>query len=96
MSLTSITSDPPVTRNLATVPSSPSDARSSQSSAKMLLSPIETARVLGMSKSKLYALWREDPVNAPPSFHIGKSRYCSLASLHDWIMKTETRARRNH
>lgn len=51
----------------------------------MLLKPAEVARKLGWSKSKLYALWRDDPENAPPSFMCGGGRYVSAAELIEWI-----------
>lgn len=59
--------------------------------AQMLLSPADTAQMLGMSKSKLYALWRNEPENAPPAFCVGKNRYCSRASLLEWIIAAEGR-----
>ncbi len=51
----------------------------------LLYSPKQTAEALGWSKSKLYALWKDDPANAPPSFIIGGNRYVSISALHQWI-----------
>lgn len=51
----------------------------------LLYSPADAAKALGMSKSKLYALWKDDPDNAPPSFMIGGNRYVSIAALHNWV-----------
>lgn len=58
----------------------------------LLYSPAEAAKALGMSKSKLYELWRSDPANAPPSFMIGGNRYVSVATLNQWIADRERAA----
>lgn len=51
----------------------------------LLYSPAEAAKALGMSKSKLYALWKDDPINAPPWFMIGGNRYVSIEALNHWV-----------
>ena len=60
---------------------------------QLLLSPAETAKVLRMSKSKLYDLWRNDPDNAPPSFYIGGNRYTYFETIKEWIAERERLAR---
>ena len=52
---------------------------------QLLYSPTEAAKALGMSKSKLYALWKDKPEEAPPSFMIGGNRYVSVEALRRWI-----------
>jgi excisionase family DNA binding protein len=48
----------------------------------LLLRPTEAARLLGISRSKLYELLAADEI---PAIHIGRSVRIPLAQLRDWI-----------
>ena len=60
---------------------------------KLLMSPVEAARALSMSRSKLYGLWASgDPEAAPPFMTIGGQRYVSVARLEHWIAEQEDKS----
>ena len=48
----------------------------------LLLRPTEAARLLGISRSKLYELLNSGEI---PTLHIGRSVRIPLAALHSWI-----------
>ena len=57
---------------------------------RLLVTPDETARLLNISRSKLYELWAsENPNAAPPFIEIGKQRKVALDSIRKWIAKNE-------
>ncbi len=51
-----------------------------------LYSPIDVAKVMGISRSQVYNLMNEGHLD---SVHIGKSRRISRQHVHDYIHKLE-------